>query len=79
LKKLTEQFFGNSMSVTLKTCEDLPDYNSSDALEIANLFSKTVNKWESEYKKAPSLSTCIAAAILWMLAIMEAQFPNDED
>ena len=66
------------MSVTLDVCEDQPDYSPNDAVEIANSFTQAVNEWEQRAERTPALSTSIAAAILWMLRCMEAQFPDEQ-
>jgi hypothetical protein len=79
LKKSTQQLFEGPMSVTLAICENRPDYNPSDAVELANQVTLAVDKWETRANRAPSLPSILAAAILWMFKIMEAQFANDED
>jgi len=79
VKKLTKQLFESPMSVTLGTCEGMQDYNPSDAVAIANQFTLALDKWETRTKRTPTLSTSMAAAILWVIRCMEAQFANDED
>ena len=79
MKKLTKQLFESPMSVTLGTCEGMQDYSPSDAVEIANQFTLALDKWEMKAKKSSTLSTSMAAAILWMIKCMESQFANDED
>jgi hypothetical protein len=79
LKKLTQQLFEGPMSVTLAICENRPDYNNGDVIELANQLTLAVDNWETRSNIPPSLPSILAAAILWMFKIMETQFAVDED